>query len=60
MNLSWILSGEIEGIIDPIVHFVNEFVEKVEVYRKDNPMPGTLTGVTRGLKAGKQYKKPIN
>ncbi|MBA7508701.1 hypothetical protein ES705_00633 [subsurface metagenome] len=59
VNLSWVLCGEIEGIIDPIVYFVNEFVEKVEAYIKDNPIPGTLTGVTRGLKAGEQYKKPI-
>ncbi len=60
VNLSWILYGEIEEIINPIVHFVNEFVEKVEAYRKDNPIPGTLTGITRGLKAGEQYKKSIN
>jgi hypothetical protein len=60
VNLSWVLCGEIEGIIDPIVHFVNEFIEKVEAYKKDNPIPGTLTGITRGLKAEEQYKKPIN
>jgi hypothetical protein len=58
VSLSWILCGEIEGIIDPVVSFVNEFVVKVEAYIKDNPIPGTLTGLTRGLKAGEQYKKP--
>jgi len=60
VNLSWVLSGEIEGIIDPVVSFVNEFVEKVEAYIKNNPIPGTLVGVTRGLKAGEQYKKPTS
>ena len=60
VNLSWVLCGEIEEIINPIVHFVNEFIEKVEAYKKDNPIPSTLTGLTRGLKAGEQYKKPIN
>lgn len=57
VNLSWVLCGEIEGIIDPVVSFVNEFIERVESYIKDNPIPGTLTGVKRGLKAGEQYKK---
>jgi len=60
VNLSWVLCGEIEEIINPIVDFVNEFIEKVVAYKKDNPIPGTLTGLTRGLKAGEQYKKPIN
>lgn len=60
VNLSWVLCGEIEGIIDPIITFVNEFVEKVEAYIKDNPIPGNLTGLTRGLKAGEQYKKPTS
>ena len=60
VNLSWVLCGEIEGIIDPVVTFVNEFVEKVEAYIRDNPIPGTLTGLTRGLKAGEQYKKPTS
>lgn len=57
VSLSWILSGEIEGIIDPIVYFINDFIKKVEVYRKDNPIPGKLTGLIRGVKAGEQYKK---
>lgn len=60
INLSWILCGEIEDIINPIVNFVNEFVEKAEVYKKDNPIPGALTGLIRGIKAGEHYKKPIN
>jgi hypothetical protein len=58
VNLSWVLCGEIDGIISPIVIFVNEFVKKVEAYIKDNPIPGTLNGLTRGLKAGEQFKKP--
>jgi len=57
VHLSWVLCGEIEGILNPIVHFVNEFVEKIETYIKNNPIPGALTGVTGGLKAGEQYKK---
>lgn len=60
VNLSWVLCGEIEGIIDPLVSFVNEFVEKVEAYIKDNPIPGNLTGLTRGFKSGEQYKKPTS
>lgn len=60
VSLSWVLCGEIEDMINPIIHFVNEFVEKVEAYKKDNPIPGTFTGLIRGLKAGEQYKKPIN
>ena len=60
VNLSWVLCGEIEEIINPIVHFIKDFFEKVEAYKKDNPIPGTLSGLTRGLKAGEQYKKPIN
>lgn len=58
VNLSWALSGEIEGIIDPIVTFVNEFVFKVEKYIKDNPIPGELKISHRGLKAGEHFKKP--
>jgi len=60
VSLSWVLCGEIEGIIDPVIIFVNEFVERVEAYIKDNPILGTLTGLTRGLKAGEQYKKPTS
>ena len=58
VNLSWVLCGEIEEILNPIVLFVNEFIEKIETYIKENPIPGSLTGLTRGLKAGEQYKKP--
>lgn len=60
VSLSWVLCGEVEGIIDPVIAFVNEFVGKVEAYIKDNPIPGNLTGLTRGLKAGEQYKKPTS
>jgi len=60
VNLSWVLSGEVEGIVDPIVHFVNEFIKTIEAYIKANPVPGALTGLTRGAKAGEQYKKPVN
>ena len=60
VNLSWVLCGEIEGIIEPVVLFVKEFVKKAEVYIKNNPIPGALTGVKRGLKAGEQYKKPTS
>lgn len=59
MNLSWALSGEIEGVLDPIVAYINEFVAKVEKYIADNPIPGELKISHRGLKAGEQYKKPI-
>lgn len=58
VNLSWALSGEIEGLLDPIVAYVNEFLEKVEKYIADNPIPGELKISHRGLKAGEQYKKP--
>lgn len=58
VNLSWALSGEIEGVLDPIVAYVNEFVTKVEKYLADNPIPGELKISHRGLKAGEQYKKP--
>jgi len=58
VNLSWALSGELEGLLDPIVAYVNEFVEKVEKYIADNPIPGELKISHRGLKAGEQYKKP--
>ena len=60
VNLSWVLCGEIEEIINPIFYFVKEFIEKVEAYKKDNPIPGTLNVSIRGLQAGEQYKKPIN
>lgn len=60
VNLSWALCGEIEGTAEKVVFFVNEFVKKIEDYIKNNPIPGTLTGLTRGLKAGEQYKKPIS
>ncbi len=58
VNLSWALSGEFEGMLDPIVTYVNELVEKVEKYIADNPIPGELKISHRGLKAGEQYKKP--
>jgi len=58
VNLSWALSGEIEGVLDPIVAYVNEFVRKVVKYIADNPIPGELKNVHRGLKAGEGYKKP--
>lgn len=57
VNLSWALSGELEGILDPLITYVNEFVEKVEKYIADNPIPGELKISHRGLKAGEQYKK---
>jgi len=60
INLSWILCGEVDGIINPIIGFINKFVEKMETYKKDNPIPGKLTGVRRGIKAGEQYKKSTN
>jgi len=60
VNLSWILCGEIEEIINPIIHFVNDFIKIVEDYRKNNQIPGAFTGVIRGIKAGEQYKKPTN
>jgi hypothetical protein len=58
VNLSWALSGELEGILDPLIVYVNEFVEEVEKYIADNPIPGELNISHRGLKAGEQYKKP--
>lgn len=60
VSLSWVLSGEIEGITDPIISFVNEFVKTVETYIKENPIPGKLNISHRGLKAGEQYKKPTS
>lgn len=58
VNLSWALSGEIEGILDPIVDYVNEFLKRAEKYIADNPIPGELKISHRGLKAGEQFKKP--
>jgi len=56
VNLSWVLSGEFDGIADPIVEFVNEFIQSIEKYIKDNPIPGSLTGIKRGIKAGESFK----
>lgn len=60
VSLSWVLSGEIEGITEPIISFVNEFIKTAEAYIKTNPVPGKLNISHRGLKAGEQYKKPIS
>ena len=60
VNLSWALSGEFEGMLDTIVLYVSEFVQKAEKYIADNPIPGELKISHRGLKAGEQYKKPRN
>ncbi len=57
-HLAWVLSGEIEGLPDQIIPFVNTVVKAAEKYKEDNPVPGTLTGLTRGLKSGEPFKKP--
>lgn len=56
-HLAWILSGEIDAVLTEIVNFTNEVIETFEKYNKDNPIPGTLEGVKRGLKATDPYKK---
>lgn len=56
-HLAWVLSGEIEDVFDSIVNFVNEQTILFEKYVIDNPMPGKLLGVQRGIKAGEQFKK---
>lgn len=59
-HLAWVLSGEIEGLPDQVVPFVNIVVKTAEKYKEDNPIPGILTGLTRGLKSGEPCKKPIS
>lgn len=56
-HLAWVLSGEIEGVLTEIIKFTNEIIEVFDNYVKDNPIPGTLEGVKRGLKSTDPYKK---
>lgn len=58
-HLAWVLSGDMEGTMEKIVHFTNEVIEVFEKYVKDNPIPGTLEGVVRGLKSTDSYKKSV-
>jgi hypothetical protein len=56
-HLAWVLSGEIEGKNDEIVEFVNRITETFDQYLKDNPIPGKLEGVQRGVKSVDPFKK---
>lgn len=56
-HLAWVLSGEIEGLMDEIIPYINIIIETAERYIKDNPVPGTVTALLRGMKAGESFKK---
>lgn len=60
VHLSWVLSGELEGSLKEIVNFVNPLMKQFEEYAEANKVPGTLTGVKRGIKSTDPYKKPVN
>ena len=56
-HLSWVLSGEIDGALDHIVPFINLITAAFDKYIADNQIPGSLTGVQRGIRSLEQYKK---
>ncbi len=58
VHLSWVLSGEVEGILDGIIPFTQGFIDALQKYVDENPVPGELKISHRGLRAGEQYKKP--
>lgn len=57
VHLSWILSGEIVSSFNKIVKFVNPIYKSFEDYTNNNQIPGTLTGLKRGLKSNDPIKK---
>ena len=57
VHLSWVLSGEIVGSFDKIVKFVNPIYKSFEKYINNNQIPGTLTGLKRGLRSNGPIKK---
>ncbi len=57
-HLAWVLSGDMEGTMEKIVDFTSEIIKVFDEYVKNNPIPGTLEGVVRGLKASESYKNP--
>jgi hypothetical protein len=56
-HLAWVLSGDMEGTMEEIIHFTQEVIDVFDKYDKENPIPGTLDGVVRGLKSIDSYKK---
>lgn len=56
-HLAWVLCGELEGSFEHIASLVNEIAKKYEIYVYENPVPGRLQGLQRGIRAKEPAKK---